>query len=82
MYIIDIVSRIVVICNIDVVDIVIVVIVVVVIVVVVAVGVVDKIGGDRGSGHYEVDEGETGDGTSWGTVGFSIITLYILKLEV
>ena len=82
MYIIDIVSRIVVICNIDVVDIVIVVIVVVVIVVVVAVGVVDKIGGDRGSGHYEVDEGETGDGASWGTVGFSIITLYILKLEV
>ena len=76
MDVIDIVSRIIVVCNIDVVDIVIVVIIVVIIIVVVAVGVVDEVGSHRGSRQYKVDESEARDGASWSTIGFSIIAFY------
>ena len=78
--VIDIVTRIVVVGNIDIVDIIIVVIVVVVIIVVVAVGIADEVGRHRGSGQHEVDEGEARDGTCCSTVWFSIITFYIKML--
>ena len=80
MDVIDIVSRIIVVCNIDVVDIVIVVIIVVIIIVVVAVGVVDEVGGYRGCGEDKVDECETGNGTCRSTVRLSIITLWYEEL--